>query len=876
MDDNKRDGEELTNGNEENAEELYDKEAEDADAVQYLHGNIENVEIGKEVRSAFIEYAMSVIIDRALPDVRDGLKPVHRRILYAMNEDGLTYNKAYHKSAATVGNVLGRYHPHGDSAVYDAMVRLAQDFSMRYPLIDGHGNFGNVDGDPAAAYRYTEARMSKIADEMVDGLDKNVVDFMPNFDNKRKEPTVLPSKFPNLLVNGSVGIAVGMATNIPPHNLGEVIDGAVYLLDNPDCTISDLMNFIKGPDFPTKATIHGTSGIYEAYSTGRGRILVRSKAEIVEKKGKTSIHVTEIPYQVNKSKLVSDIADLVRDKRVEGITDIRDESDRHHGMRIVIDVRRDANAQVILNQLYKYTQLQDTFAANMLALVGGEPKVLNLKEMLHYYLLHQMDVLCRRLRFDLEKAERRAHIVEGLKLAIDNIDEVIKIIRASKTIPDARDALIARFAFTDIQAQEIVAMPLGRLSGLEIDKLLEELASLIEKIKEIKETLADEVKLNSIIKNDLEEIKRRFGDERRTAIEAAADDIVLEDLIDRHECVVTISHAGYIKRLPADTYSAQKRGGKGIIGMQTKEEDFVEDVLVSNSHNYIMMFTNLGKVFVKKCYEIPEAGRTSKGTNLVNILGIENGEKVTAAISLESFDSGEYLTMVTKNGVIKRTGVDQYKNFRKAGLIAINLDEGDELLYVLRTGGDSDILVATRNALAARFSELGARSLGRTARGVKAIDLAEGDCVVGAVAIAKDDTRKIITITENGFGKRTDPEEFPRHNRGGKGVICHKLADKTGALVGISAVDDGDDIMLITDSGTIIRTRVSEIPVYNSRSTSGVIVMRLDDDTKISGFATLAADDKDEDNAEADGDTGAADATIPEATETTENNDSEE
>ena len=693
--------------------------------------------------------------------------------------------------------------------------------------------------------------MARIADEMVEGLDKNVVDFMPNFDNKLKEPVVLPSKFPNLLVNGSVGIAVGMATNIPPHNLCEVIDGAFHLLDNPDCTIPDLMNFIKGPDFPTKATIHGTSGIHEAYTTGRGRVLVRSKAEIIEgKNGKQAIIVTEIPYQVNKSLLVKSIADLVNQKRVEGITDVRDESDRKKGMRIVIDVRRDANAQVILNQLYKYTQLQDTFAVNMLALVGGEPKVLNLKQMLEYYLQHQMDVLCRRLRFELDKAEKRAHIIEGLKIAIDNIDEVISIIRASKSIPEARERLIERFELTEIQSQEIVQMPLGRLSGLEIDKLLEERAALIAKIKELKETLADEQALHGIIKEELSEIKKKFGDERLTGIEASEDDIVLEDLIERHDCVVTISHTGYIKRLPADTYSAQRRGGKGIIGMQTKEEDFVEDVLVANSHSYVMMFTNNGKVFVKKCYEIPEAGRTSKGTNLVNVLALESGEKVTATISVDKFDAGEYLTMITKNGVIKRTGIELYSRFRKTGLIAINLDEGDELLYVLKTAGDCDILVATHNGQAARFGEEGARSLGRTARGVKAIELADDDFVVGAVAITPEDNRKIITLTENGFGKRADCSAFPKHNRGGKGVICHKLWDKTGSLVGIAAVNEDEDIMLITNTGTIIRTRVAEIPVYNSRSTGGVIVMRLADDMKITGFAAIK--ESKEENSEAE------------------------
>ena len=797
--------------------------------------SIQPVEISHEVKRSFIDYAMSVIVDRALPDVRDGLKPVHRRILYAMYEDGLTYNKPFRKSATTVGNVLGHYHPHGDQAVYSTMVRMAQPFSMRYPLVEGHGNFGNVDGDGAAAYRYTEARMARISDEMLSDIDKNVVDFIPNFDNRLQEPTVLPARFPNLLVNGSIGIAVGMATNIPPHNLCEVVDGTIYLLDHPDCEISELIQFIKGPDFPTYATIHGTAGIYEAYMTGRGRVLVRAKSEFEERHGRTSIVFTEIPYQVNKSALCANIAELVKDKRIDGITDIRDESGRG-GMRIVIELRKDANPQIVLNLLYKFTQLQDTFAINMIALVGGEPKLLNLKQILKHYIRHQSQVISRRIQFELDKAKKRAHVVEGLKIAIDNIDEVIRIIRSSKSIAESKERLVARFEVSDIQSQEIVSMPLGRLSGLEIDKLIEELESLHAKIKELEGILADEGKVDEIIKTELLEIKRKYGDERRTRIEAVENEIVLEDLIERETCVVTISQEGYIKRMPAAAYTAQRRGGKGVIAMNTKEEDFVKDVFVSGSHNYLLLFSNYGKVFIKKCYEIPESGRTSKGTNLVNVLELSPGEKITAYLSAVDFSPEEYLVMVTKQGVIKRTSLDQYKNARKGGLIAINLDDEDELLFVRRTSGDCRILVATHNGLAVHFPETGARPLGRTARGVKAIALSADDYVVGIAATTKNDPRQILTITENGFGKRSYCDDFPIHNRGGKGVFCHKLNSKTGKLAGIEAVSSQDDVMLITNGGTIIRTRVEEIPVY-SRTAGGVIVMRLDEGMSIVSFA---------------------------------------
>ena len=822
------------------------------DEITKVNGtNITEVEIASEVKRSFIEYAMSVIVDRALPDVRDGLKPVHRRILYAMSEDGLTYNKPFRKSATTVGNVLGHYHPHGDASVYDAMVRLAQPFSMRYPLVDGHGNFGNIDGDGAAAYRYTEARMAKISDEMLADIDKNVVDFMPNFDNKLKEPTVLPARFPNLLVNGSVGIAVGMATNIPPHNLNEVIDGVIHLMYNPDAEIPELINFIKGPDFPTYATIHGTAGIYEAYMTGRGRIYVRAKADFEENKGRTSIVFSEIPYMVNKSNLVSNIAELVKDKRIEGISDIRDESGRG-GMRIVVDIKREANAQVVLNLLYKYTQLQDTFAVNMLALVNGEPKLLNLKQVLRHYIDHQVEVTERKIKFELEKAKRRAHIVEGLKIAIDNIDEVIKIIRFTPGgIPEVKEKLIERFELTEIQAQEIVQMPLGRLSGLEVDKLLDELAALHAKIEELTAILADSTKIHDIVRDDLLEVKRKFGDERRTKIEAVENEIVLEDLIERKDCVITISHEGYIKRMPVDTYAAQKRGGKGITAMNTKEEDFVENVFIANSHHYIMMFSNKGKVFVKKAYELPEASRTSKGTNLVNIIELQSDEKITAYISLENLkEENLYLTMVTKYGVIKRTHLELYKNIRKGGLIAINLDDDDELLYVLKTEGKSNMLLATHNGLAVYFDENDARPLGRTARGVKAITLADGDFVVGAVATTgEDETRTVLTITENGLGKRTELEEYSLHNRGGKGMKCHNLTEKTGLLNGVALVEEDDDVMLITNTGVIIRTRVSEISVIG-RTASGVRVMRTGDDVSITNFTVVKKTEEDEEQTE--------------------------
>ena len=814
------------------------KDKDKQENLEFPDQKIVGIEMRHEVENSFIAYSMSVIMSRALPDVRDGLKPVHRRILYAMYEDHLTYDKAFRKSATTVGNVLGRYHPHGDSAVYDTMVRLAQPFSMRYPLIEGHGNFGSVDGDPAAAYRYTEARLAKLSNEMMSDIDKNVVDFDPNFDNRLKEPRVLPSRFPNLLVNGSIGIAVGMATYIPPHNLGEVIDGTIYQMENPDCTVRDLMQFIKGPDFPTAATLYGSNGIYEAYSTGRGRVMVRAKCNIEEEKHR--IVVTEIPYQVNKSMLVESMAALVKDKRIEGITDIRDESGRD-GMRIVVDYRRDANGQVILNQLYKYTQLQDTCAFNMLALIDNVPRVLNLKQILGYYIKHQEDVITRRIKFDLEKAKREAHILEGLRIATDNIDEVIEIIKKSASIPDAKEKLMARFSLDDIQAQAIVDMTLGRLSGLERQKVEERLAKLYALIEELTADLNDEGRIKEIIKTEMLEIKAKFADPRRTELVAAEDDIVYEDLIERHTCVVTMTHGGYIKRQPADTYSAQKRGGKGIIGMATKEEDYVEDVIAANSHALLMFFTNTGKVHTRKTYQIPEAGRTAKGSNIVNILELEAGEKVTAIISVPGFSDKEYLFMVTRRGIVKKTLLSEFEYQRKGGKIALTLDDGDELVYVKHTSGNDDIIIATHDGLSARFGEEDVRPMGRGARGVKGMTLSDGDYIVGCAVISDD--KALLTITEGGFGKRCEFDNFSAHNRGVKGVMCHGISERTGKLAGIAAVGESDDIMMITNDGTIIRTPVSGIPFYG-RSAGGVIVMRLSEGSSLVNFARLENDEE--------------------------------
>ena len=811
------------------------KKVQLSESIEFPEQKIVPVDIEKQVRQGFIEYSMSVITSRALPDVRDGMKPGQRRILYAMYEDNLTYDKPFRKSATTVGNVLGRYHPHGDSAVYGTMVRMAQPFSYRYPLISGHGNFGNVDGDGAAAYRYTEARLSKIADEMMTDIEKNVVDFVPNFDNSRKEPVVLPSRFPNLLVNGSIGIAVGMATNIPTHNLGEVIDGTLAMMDNPDITVPELMQYIKGPDFPTYATIYGTRGIREAYETGRGRIAVRATAEIEEEHRR--IVFTEIPYMVNKSMLVASVADLVKDKRIDGITDLRDESGRG-GMRIVVEYRRDANPQVILNQLYKYTQLQDTCAVNMLALDNGVPRIFSLPEILKNYIAYQEGIITRRTQFDLDKALAEMHIYEGYKIAIDHIDEIIELIKKSASVSDAKANLMAKYGLTDVQAQAIVDMTLGKLSGMERQKIEDRLAYLEARVDELRGILADESKVKAILREELTAIKEKFSDERRTRIVEAEDDIDLEDLIERHTCVVTLTNAGYIKRLPADTYTAQHRGGKGLIGMTTKEEDFIEKVVVANSHSYILFFTNSGKVYMRKVYQIPEASRTAKGTNLVNLIEMESGERVTAMIEVPSFAEEGYLTMVTKNGIIKRTPLSEYEYQRKGGKRAISLDEGDELVFVRRTEGDTEIIIATHDGSAVRFEESGARAMGRTARGVRGIRIAEGDEVCGVALVEAG--KKLVTITENGYGKLTDFEDFrTMKNRGGKGVAAHGLSEKTGALASIATVDSEDDLMLITGEGMIIRTPVTDIPTY-SRTAGGVRVMRLAEGEKIVNFAKVA------------------------------------
>ncbi|MDD6980177.1 MAG: DNA gyrase subunit A [Clostridia bacterium] len=806
---------------------------------------IEDRVMEKEVKNAFIEYSMSVITSRALPDVRDGMKPGQRRILYAMYEDHLTYDKPFRKSATTVGNVLGRYHPHGDAAVYQTMVRMAQAFSLRYPLVEGHGNFGNVDGDPPAAYRYTEARMSRLADEMLRDIEKNVVPMTRNFDNTRDEPTVLPSRFPNILVNGSVGIAVGMATNIPPHNLVEVVDGTLYRMDHPECTVADLMQYIKGPDFPTRGIIYGSAGLYHAYATGHGRIYVRARAKVEEEHHR--IIITEIPYMVNKSQLITAMADLVKDKKIEGITGLRDESGRG-GMRIVVEYRRDANGEVILNQLYKYTQLQDTCAINMLALVGGEPKILSLPEILDLYIAHQMSVITNRTQYDLDRALREMHIFEGYQIAIDHIDEVIALIKASASIPDAKAGLMDAFGLTDPQAQAIVEMTLGRLSGLERQKVEERLAKLRDLVAHLEGILADEGKVKEIIREEMTAIRDRFGDDRRTEIVEAGDDIDIEDLIEKHTCIITMTHSGYIKRQRADIYTAQHRGGKGIIGMTTKEEDFVENMIVANSHAYLLMFTNLGKVYAKKVYRIPEAGRNAKGTNIVNILELAEGEKLTAVIPITEFSEGEYLTMVTRQGVIKRTLLKDFEFQRKSGKIAVTLDEGDELLYVRHTVGDGQLILATHDGQAVRFSEESVRSMGRTARGVRGIRLSEGDFVIGVAVVTPE--KKLLTLTEKGYGKRTDFDDFRvMLHRGGMGVTCQNLTDKTGKLASIAAVSEDDDIMIITSDGTIIRTPAKDINCY-SRTATGVIVMRPKEGSLIYNFTCLPSEEQIEAEAE--------------------------
>ena len=807
-------------------------------------GKVISIDINKEMKRCYIDYAMSVIVGRALPDVRDGLKPVHRRILFSMSELGLAPEKGYRKCARIVGEVLGKYHPHGDSSVYDALVRMAQDFSMRYMLVDGHGNFGSVDGDSAAAMRYTEAKMNKIAAEMLRDISKNTVDFIPNFDGEEKEPVVLPSRYPNLLVNGSSGIAVGMATNIPPHNLGEVIDGTIMLIDNPETTVLELMTAIKGPDFPTGATIMGKSGIRAAYETGKGRIIVRAKAEIEEENNRHKIIVTEIPYQVNKAKLIENIADLVKDKKIVGISDLRDESDRE-GMRIVIELKKDANPNVILNLLYKHTKMQDTFGVIMLALVNNEPQVLNLKQVLSNYIEFQKEVVTRRTVFELNKAEARAHILEGLRIALDNIDEVINIIRSSKTTEIAKNTLIERFQLSEKQAQAILEMRLRRLTGLERDKIEEEFAELMKLIDYLNSILASEEKILSVIKDELIEIKNRYNDERRTSIEKVVNDIDIEDLIQEEEVVITLTHSGYIKRISADTYSSQRRGGRGIQAMSTKEDDFVEHVNVVSTHSDVLFFTNRGRVYKLRAYEIPDAGRTAKGTNIINLIAIEQDEKIETVLSVKDDVNEGFLFMGTKQGLVKKTPLSEFKNLRKNGLIAINLRDGDELLKVKITRGDADIVIVTQDGNAIRFNETDVRPMVRTASGVRSINLRKDDIAVCMdIAVEGED---LLVISENGFGKRTPITEYKRQKRGGTGLITYKLSEKTGKVIGATICKIDDELMLINTSGVAIRINVSDISV-TSRSTMGVTLMRTTEEEKIAAIAKISGsiDDKEE------------------------------
>lgn len=809
-----------------------------------LEGKVIGVDIQNEMKKSYLDYSMSVIVGRALPDVRDGLKPVHRRILYTMYLNGLTPDKGFRKSADTVGSVLGKFHPHGDASVYDAMVRLAQDFSMRHPLVHGHGNFGSVDGDPPAAYRYTEAKMSKISMQMLTDIDKDTVDFMPNYDDNHVEPMFLPSRFPNLLVNGSTGIAVGMATNIPPHNLGEVIDGVCHLIDNPEADLDELMQYVQGPDLPTGGTIMGRSGIRAAYATGRGKIAVRAKAHIEEgKNGRDKIIVTEIPYMVNKSRLVESIAELVKDKRVEQIADLTDESSARTGMRVVITLKKDANAQVVLNQLYRYTQMQETIGMILLALVGGVPKVLTLKEIMEEYIRFQIEVITRRTKFELKKAQDRAHILEGLMIAQDNIDEVIHIIRNSPDQPSSKTALMERFGLSDPQASAIVAMRLGQLSGLERQKIEDELAAVKLKIEDYLDILAHEHRVTGIIKEDLREIKEKYADPRRTEIVAVSGDVDIEDLIPQEDCVITLTHFGYVKRQPMDVYKTQRRGGRGVSGMTRREEDFVEELFICSTHDYIMFFTDKGKVYRIKAYEIGESSRVSRGDNIINILPLEKDEKITSIIQMDQLDKEDHhLVMVTRQGVIKRTELSLYKNVRKSGLIAINLDEGDELAWVRVTGGSDDLIVATRDGMAIRFNETDARAIGRTARGFKAITLEEGDEVVGMVNVREGET--VLTVSETGLGRRTPVEEYSLQRRGGKGSRNY-YTDKNGRIAGIRMVDEEDDIILITDDGVIIRIPVSQISIQ-SRYAGGVRVMRTNGENKVISLARAPKDDSPE------------------------------
>ena len=804
---------------------------------------IVNVELNNEMKKSYIDYAMSVIVSRALPDVRDGLKPVHRRILYNMYESNLLYENDFRKSAATVGDVLGKYHPHGDSSVYDAMVRLAQDFSLRYPLVQGKGNFGSIDGDPPAAYRYTEAKMSKIAAEMLSDIEKETVDLVTNYDDKLLEPSVLPARFPNLLVNGSAGIAVGMATNIPPHNLTEVIDGIIATIDDPDISIDELIELVQGPDFPTGGIIMGKSGIRSAYHTGRGKLIMRARAEIEELEGgRTRIVVTELPYQVNKAKLEKHINELVRDGKIDGISSTRDESDED--MHLIIDLKRDANPNIVLNNLYKFTQMQDTFGIIFLALVDKEPKILNLREMIDHYVHHQEDVIVRRTRFDLAKAEERAHILEGYKTAIDHIDEVINVIRSSKSIPDAKQALQDNFGLSEAQATAIVQMQLGRLSGLERDKIENEYNQLSAKIAEYKEILSNDSLVLDIIKTDLTNIKNKYGDERKTEIAMVADEIDIEDLIDEEDVVITLTHSGYTKRVPVTTYKSQHRGGRGITGMSTREEDFVEHLFTSSTHDTILFFTTRGIVYRLKGYQIPEAGRQARGTAIVNLLPLEADEKITAMMPIREFVDGAYLTFFTKNGTVKKTDLMDYSRIRNGGLRAIELNEGDKLVNVILTDGEQTVLIGTRNGMAIRFDESDVRAMGRTAHGVRGIKLKENDYVVGA-CIAPEDA-KLLVVTENGYGKKTDLSEYKVQSRSGKGIFTYKITEKTGLIAGLTTISDEYDVMLITSEGIIIRTSSSEISTYG-RQTQGVRIMKLADGVKLVSMAKTPHEDEEED-----------------------------
>ena len=806
-------------------------------------GKIIERDIDKEMRTSYIDYAMSVIVSRALPDVRDGLKPVHRRILYSMYEDGITSDKPYRKCANTVGSVLGRYHPHGDASVYDAMVRLAQDFTMRYPLVDGHGNFGSIDGDPPAAMRYTEARMAKIAETMLADIEKNTVNFMPNYDDRLQEPTVLPSKIPALLVNGSSGIAVGMATNIPPHNLTEVINGIIKIIDDDNVTDEELMQIIKGPDFPTGATILGRDGIKEAYTTGRGKVTMRAEAEIEEMSGnKQRIIVKSLPYQVNKARLIEHMANLVKEKRLEGISEIRDESDREDRVRIVIELKRDVNAQVLLNQLYKNTQMQDTFGIILLALVDGEPKILTLKQCLEYYIEHRKEVILRRTQFDLDKALARAHILEGLRIALDNIDEVISIIRNS--YDDAKERLMERFGLSDIQAQSILDMRLRTLQGLQREKIEEEYDALMKLIAHLRDVLGSEKLVFDIIKEELLEIKDKYGDERQTKIIAAEGEIDVEDLIKEEQCVITLTHFGYVKRMPIDTYKSQKRGGKGITGIATREEDFVKQIFTASTHDTILFFSNQGKVYRLRGYEVPEAGRTAKGTAIVNLLSLNGGEKISAVIPISNFAEGKYLLMATKNGLIKKTALNEFNNVRKSGLIAINLKEEDTLIDVKLTDGEDNIVLVTSKGMSITFDEKDVRPMGRGATGVIGIKLAEDDEVIGMESIITGSNATLLSITENGFGKRTELDEYRVQTRGGRGVMTYKITPKTGNIVGIRIASDDEDVMLITDTGTIIRLNVSEVSILG-RVTQGVTLMRTNEG-KVVSIEIISNEDKEE------------------------------